>query len=239
MCIEGFGLATFCNCSFGFSGDHCDNDDNFCGTELSVNCMNNGSCIEGFGTETSCDCMGGFTGDVCEIDLDFCDPDSCFNGGTCIEEIGIQYFYTCADGYSGDRCQTNDNFCDKAPTYRCQNDGTCVEGIGYTTHCVCLDGFSGVDCRLTSGSGLNSIQDLCNLVFGISCTKATIGGVVAIAIGAFFLILFLTTLMLLLVLWCKLRQKKRTYDVAGSPVVGGVMISNPVLRNNIEGEHGK
>ena len=132
------------------------------------------------------------------------------------------------------------NFCDKAPTYRCQNDGTCVEGIGSITHCICPDGFSGVDCRLTSSSRPNSTIDAtknsCNSVLGISCTTAVIASVVAIAIGAFLLILFLITLMLLFVSRYNLRQKKTTYDVAGSPAVGGVMVPNPVFGSSIEGE---
>ncbi len=37
----------------------------------------------------------------------------------------------------------------------------------------------------------------------------------------------------------QLRQKKRSYDVAEPPVVGGVIKSNPVFDSNVEGEFKK
>ncbi|XP_064393885.1 delta and Notch-like epidermal growth factor-related receptor isoform X2 [Halichondria panicea] len=200
-------------------------------------CINGGTCIDaGLGNGAfSCMCAIGFTGDACKTDLGFCTNSTCMNSGICVEGVGTMTTCECVDGFSGQNCELDLPFCNKNS---CRNDGTCVEGIGSLTHCVCIDGFSGVDCRLTSGSRLNSTidvtQDLCNLVFGIPCTKATIGGVVAIAIGAFFLILFLSTLMLLLVMRYKLRQKKRSYNVAGPPVVGGVIKSNPVFDSNVE-----
>ena len=53
-CIEGFGPVTSCNCTSGFTGSICDNDNpnmTFCEPDL---CKNGGTCVEEFGPETSC-----------------------------------------------------------------------------------------------------------------------------------------------------------------------------------------
>ncbi|XP_064393891.1 fibropellin-1-like isoform X3 [Halichondria panicea] len=222
-CIEGIGIHISCNCTINYRGNQCE-------TEICFenSCSFNGNCSETNGEPITCECSEGFNGLRCEIDLDYCQPTTCANEGTCIEGEGSRINCICLDGYSGNVCDQDDSSFFACTSNSCENNGTCVEEFGVMFSCLCLAGFLGSRCETDT-------LDLCNSVFGISCTKATIGGVVAIAIGAFLLILFLATLMLLLVLWCKLHQKKRICNVAGLPVVGGIMISNPIYESKVEG----
>lgn len=63
-CIETSNTSFICNCSSGWTGEHCELKENFC---ANVSCLNNGVCHPMF-KNYSCECLkSSYSGRHCEI----------------------------------------------------------------------------------------------------------------------------------------------------------------------------
>ena len=67
-----------CACPDGFSGEHCEVDEDECAGENP--CQNGGQCVDE-ANGYKCRCRPGFVGDLCQTDVDDCVTRPCANGG--------------------------------------------------------------------------------------------------------------------------------------------------------------
>lgn len=65
FCEEDKFGSFYCNCSYWFSGTHCEVN-NLC---LTVTCQNNGTCTSDEREKTKCICQNGFEGEYCECEF--------------------------------------------------------------------------------------------------------------------------------------------------------------------------
>lgn len=129
-----------CDCLEGFSGQHCETNQNDC---ESSPCLNAGRCIDGVGDFT-CDCSGtGYSGNFCQNNIDECIiKNPCLNNGICYDNYG-SYVCDCGPGFGGQNCHIPINECQTIP---CLNGGSCSDLKG-SYRCICPSGFTGIYCQ--------------------------------------------------------------------------------------------
>ena len=162
-CIDGINGYS-CNCSVGFSGEHCENSkystkeiDTASSRQLSTSIITFALSLLNF-----------------SVDLDDCVNHNCSNGASCIDGIN-GYSCNCSVGFSGEHCENSKystreidtassrrlstsiitfalsllNFSvdlDDCVNHNCSNGAPCIDGInGYS--CNCSVGFSGEHCE--------------------------------------------------------------------------------------------
>ncbi|XP_070181224.1 fibropellin-3-like [Littorina saxatilis] len=135
-CVDQANAYT-CNCSAGYTGDHCQNDTDEC---ASSPCQNGGSCVDQVNAYT-CNCSAGYNGSHCETDTDECASSPCQNGGSCVDQVNA-YTCNCPAGYNGSHCETDIDECESNP---CPNGEDCEDTVnGYN---CCPPGYSGTTCN--------------------------------------------------------------------------------------------
>jgi len=98
-----------CSCVLGWSGDHCDfEEDDY----TSIACVNGfiGSNLDTF----VCYCHSGWQGEDCSqaiVDYRPCNEIDCNNHGYCILDEDSKVYCSCNDGYTGDQCQNEGSTC--------------------------------------------------------------------------------------------------------------------------------
>ncbi|XP_050730772.1 protein crumbs-like isoform X2 [Eriocheir sinensis] len=133
-----------CSCAFGYTGDNCEETEDFCAMNRIV-CLH-GTCNLTFRDQGwECLCNAGWEGALCQEEVDECLPDPCKNGGICADLVN-GYNCTCLEGWEGATCEVDINECDLSP---CANGGECVNLLG-TFECECSELHCGQTCSLPS-----------------------------------------------------------------------------------------
>ena len=128
-----------CVCTPGYSGLHCEVDDDEC--SLLVPCQHNGTCSESTTNdlvpagEFHCNCTSGWSGNECQLDVNECESSPCQNGGDCFESnssilddlhVAIDaYRCECRNGSLGFNCAVDVDECASSPCINGQ--GTCLD----------------------------------------------------------------------------------------------------------------
>uniref|UniRef100_A0A1I7UYA9 C-type lectin domain-containing protein n=1 Tax=Caenorhabditis tropicalis TaxID=1561998 RepID=A0A1I7UYA9_9PELO len=139
-CYDEFTSNVRCQCSVGFSGDHCTDPIDDCPFEP---CLNGGTCnpwqftnpldnVESY----NCTCPSGYSGTNCEIRI--CEKE-CQNGGTCYFSTPDTTNCSCLDQFYGTYCEKN------CESYCLKSIGCSVNKNG-TINCECENGFSDDRC---------------------------------------------------------------------------------------------
>ena len=114
----------------------------FCDSDETNPCLNDGICSPDPVSGYSCDCSGtGYTGERCQTEVDECAMMNPCLHGACVDLInnyGCECFNT---GYHGRRCEHNINECQSNPCVH----GHCDDGVNQYT-CDCFYGYMGTHC---------------------------------------------------------------------------------------------
>ena len=162
-CIDGINGYS-CNCSVGFSGEHCENSkystkeiDTASNQQLSTwiitfalfllnfsvdlddcvnhNCSNGASCLDGM-NGYSCNCSVGFSGEHCENSK--YSTKEIDTASSCQLSTLIITFSLCLLNFSVDL--------DDCVNHNCSNGASCIDGIN-SYSCNCSAGFTGLNCE--------------------------------------------------------------------------------------------
>jgi hypothetical protein len=133
ICSDGVN-AFECECSPGFAGDTCTEQD-FC--HGATPCGANGACSNG-DADFTCECDAGYSGETCEVDIDECASNPCTHG-TCSTPNVASYECECDAGYSGDNCEVDIDECAPEPC----DHGTCATPNVNSYECTCETGWTG------------------------------------------------------------------------------------------------
>uniref|UniRef100_A0A7N6BGB5 Sushi, nidogen and EGF-like domains 1 n=1 Tax=Anabas testudineus TaxID=64144 RepID=A0A7N6BGB5_ANATE len=90
-----------CKCSVGFSGNHCQTEQDMC---ESSPCLNGGVC-RSYRKNYLCVCKDGFFGDQCQMLEDPCILKPCGNRGKCWSDRRGNYNCICQTGHTGKDCE--------------------------------------------------------------------------------------------------------------------------------------
>ena len=142
-CVDEI-LGYRCECHCAFTGDHCEDEVDFCETQQ---CSDNTyMCISLVNScNFQCQCNDGWEGTLCETNIDECAANPCIHG-TCEDGIA-DYTCTCDEGYQGDNC---DDPLDKCAVEPCLNGAGCetvVEGEERYFECTCTAQYHGDTCQ--------------------------------------------------------------------------------------------
>uniref|UniRef100_A0A3B4AQ58 Sushi, nidogen and EGF-like domain-containing protein 1 n=1 Tax=Periophthalmus magnuspinnatus TaxID=409849 RepID=A0A3B4AQ58_9GOBI len=91
----------FCECGKGFSGNHCQNEQDVCDSSP---CLNGGVC-RSYRRNYLCLCKEGFFGDQCQMLEDPCVLNPCGNRGLCTSDKRGNYNCVCNVGHTGKDCE--------------------------------------------------------------------------------------------------------------------------------------
>jgi len=125
---------SFCECSLGFSGKFCQNN-NDC---LNITCSNDGKCIDDL-NKFKCDCPNDYSGKFCEVSK-YCEM--CLQSNTiyCDEKSEK---CICDTGYSGEFCENKNDLCKSNPCFK----GKCINRQN-KFECLCDKEFKGSRCDI-------------------------------------------------------------------------------------------